>query len=126
MTSPQTQRKRLLALADQLRAGKGLTPEQTGYLAVCFEALGRGEDGNSVFGLSYGQGRSESDENRRTNLRLIFSWIAGAIDAEGGDSWKLNKAFGECAHLSDMTQQSLRANDLAGKEASLNPAWFHV
>ena len=90
MTSPQTQRKRLLALADQLRAGKGLTPEQTGYLAVCFEALGRGEDGNSVFGLSYGQG-GESDENRRTNLRLIFSWIAGAIDPEGGDSWKLEK-----------------------------------
>ena len=100
MTAPQTQRKRLLALADQLRAGKGLTPEQTDYLAVCFEALGRGEDGNSVFGLSCGQGRSESDENRRKNLRHIFSWIAAAIDPEGGDSWTLKKAFDDAAKLS--------------------------
>ena len=100
MTSPQKQRKRFLALADQLRAGKALTPEQAEYLAVRFEAMGRGEDGNSVFGLSYGQGRSESDENRRTNLRLMFSWIAGAIDPEGGGSWTLKKALDEAAKLS--------------------------
>ena len=102
MNSPQTQRKRLLALADQLRSGKCLTSEQTEYLAARFEAMGRGEDGNSAFGLSYGQGRSESDENRRKNLRLIFSWIAGAIDPKGGDSWTLRKALDEAAKLSEM------------------------
>ena len=120
MTSPQTQRKRLLALADQLRAGKGLTPEQTDYLAVCFEALGRGEDGNSVFGLSYGQGRSESDENRRTNLRLIFSWIAGAIDPEGGDSWTLKKAFDDAAKLSQEPGTPFKAIS----RGALERAWY--
>ena len=100
MNSPQTQRNRLLALADQLRSGNNLTPQQCEHLAACFEAMGRGEDGNSVFGLSYGQGRSESDENRRKNLRLIFSWIAGAIDPHGEDSWTLKRALDEAAKLS--------------------------
>ena len=100
MNSPQTQRNRLLALADQLRSGNDLTPQQREYLVACFEAMGRGEDGNSVFGLSYGQGRSESDENRRKNLRLVFSWIAGAIDPHGEGSWTLTKALDEAAKLS--------------------------
>jgi len=100
MNSPQTQRNRLLALADQLRSGNKLTPQQCEHLAACFEAMGRGEDGNSVFGLSYGQGRSEADENRRKNLRLIFSWIAGAIDPQGEGSWTLTKALDEAAKLS--------------------------
>ena len=100
MNTPLTQRNRLLALADQLRSGSSLTPQQSEYLAACFEAMGCGEDGNSVFGLSYGQGRSESDENRRKNLRLIFSWIASAIDPESEDSWTLTKALDEAAKLS--------------------------
>ena len=53
MISPRTQRKRLLALADQLEAGSDLTPEQRAYLVACFRAMGHGEDGNSAFGLSY-------------------------------------------------------------------------
>ena len=121
MTSPQTQRKRLLALADQLRAGKGLTPEQTDYLAVCFEALGRGEDGNSVFGLSYGQGRSEADENRRKNLRLIFSWIAGAIDPQGGGKWTLRKALDEATKLSQMPSGPFKAIS----RSALERAWYN-
>ena len=102
MISPRTQRKRLLALADQLEAGSDLTPEQRAYLVACFRAMGHGEDGNSVFGLSYSQGRSESDENKRKNLRHIFSWIVSARDPKYGHGWMLKKALDEAAKISQM------------------------
>ena len=55
--SVRTQRKRFLALAEQLNSGKPLTKEQITYLAIKFEELGREEaDANQVLGLSYTQG----------------------------------------------------------------------
>ena len=40
MISPRTQRKRLLALAEQLEAGSDLTPEQRAYLFGVFQGDG--------------------------------------------------------------------------------------
>ena len=96
---PRTQKKRFLTLCDQLESGKELTRRQRDYLASCFYAIGNGEDSNSVFGLSYVQGRSKTDEKRRENLRLMFSWIAAAIDPELGHGWTLKKALDEAAAL---------------------------
>ncbi len=98
--SRRTQQKRFLALSNQLESGGELTQEQLNYLAKCFYAIGNGEDSNSVFGLSYDHGRSESDEKRRENLRLIFSWILVAIDNESGHGWTLKKALDEVASIS--------------------------
>ncbi len=102
MISPRTQKKRLLALADQLEAGSDLTPEQRAYLVACFRAMGHGEDGNSAFGLSYTPGRSKSDEERRENLRLIFSWIMTAIspESEYGLGYSLTEAIDKAYELS--------------------------
>ena len=78
MISPRTQKKRLLALADQLEVGSDLTPEQRAYLVACFRAMGHGEDGNSAFGLSYTPGRSKSDEERRRIISVslcIFLFV---------------------------------------------------
>ena len=98
--APRTQKKRFLALSDQLKSGTELTPSQRDYLASRFYAIGHGEDSNSVFGLSYTQGRSESDEKRRENLRLMFSWITTATDKKLGHGWTLKKAIDEAAALS--------------------------
>ena len=118
--APKTQKKRLLALADQLKSGKGLTSEQTDYLAACFEAMGHGEDGNSVFGLSYNQGRSESDEKRRENLRLIFWWIVNAMDSEYGHGYTLKQALDEVAQLTQIKGVPFKPMD----RASIESAWY--
>ena len=121
MISPRTQSKRLLALADQLEVGNDLTPEQRAYLVACFRAMGRGEDGNSVFGLSYTKGRSESDEKRRENLRLMFSWIAGAIDPAGGSPWTLKEALDRAAEISNTKGSPFRPMT----RRALERAWYN-
>jgi hypothetical protein len=118
--APRTQKKRFLALADQLKSGKELTPSQRDYLVSRFSAIGHGEDGNSVFGLSYTQGRSESDEKRRENLRLIFSWISAAIDQEFGHGWTLKKAIDEAAALSATIGSTFRAKT----RDAIERAWY--
>ena len=117
----RTQQKRFLALSDQLESGGELTQEQLNYLARCFYAIGNGEDSNSVFGLSYNQGRSEADEKRRENLRLMFSWISAAIDQEFGHGWTLRKAIDEAAALSVTKGSPFRAKT----RDAIERAWYN-
>lgn len=119
--SVRTQRKRFLALAEQLNSGKPLTKEQITYLAIKFEELGREEaDANQVLGLSYTQGRGQQDEVRRENLRFIFSWVMGAMDKESGLGYNTTKALQEAAKLSNKRGGSFKPLTYN----SLRRAWY--
>ena len=117
----RVQRKRFRALADQLRSGKGLSQEQNEYLCKRFDALGRGEDANSAFGLAYTQGRSEVDEKRRENLRFIFSWIVAKMDPVYGDGYSANKALQAAACEANKKGSLFRAMTYS----ALRNAWYN-
>jgi hypothetical protein len=100
--SVRTQRKRFLALAEQLNSGKPLTKKQITYLTIKFEELGEdGADANKVLGLSYMRGRSKQDEIRRENLRFIFSWVMGVMDKGLGHGYNTTKALQEAVKFSN-------------------------
>lgn len=78
--SPRNQRKRFLALADQLRNDSSpLNKDQLAYLADSFEQIGLGADANNVLGLVYGPGRSEKDEIALEDRSLILHWMTCAM-----------------------------------------------
>ena len=80
--SIKTQRKRFLAISRTLESGKYLTKAQRVYLGDCFRNIGLGVDANQALGLKYPKGQSSSDEDRRINLKFIFSWVSAAIEKE--------------------------------------------
>jgi hypothetical protein len=100
--SPADQKKRFRTFAKQLENGVPPTKEQTEYLIHIFRWIGNGRDPTRILGLTYENGKSKQAEIARTNLDLIFHWIACATEPDtdkNGDAIKapysLAKAFVE-------------------------------
>lgn len=88
---PSDQRKRCLAVADQIRDGQPLTEDQLSYLANVFEQIGHGADANHAMGLSYGPGQKAKDEKALQQRFFVLHWMGWAqvpeniLDKEGYD-----------------------------------------
>lgn len=76
VVNPTEQRKRFLALAEQLRKGTPLSTEQLEYLVSRFERIGGGESADVAFHLKRRPGQSIEAEQHRRTMSLIFAQIA--------------------------------------------------
>lgn len=81
--SPRNQRKRFLAIAEQIRNGSPpINKDLLAYIAEAFERIGQGEDANSVLGLKYGRGQKKEDEISLEQRSLILHWMTCAMRPE--------------------------------------------
>jgi len=119
----RTQKKRMLALAEKLESGENLSDEEKTYFAKTLKAIGNGEDANVALCVKYDQGRSESDEARRENLRLIFAWIMVAMRPEPlGLGLKITAALTQAAKLSQERGSVFKPIEYK----SLSDAWYDL
>ena len=76
VVNPAEQRKRFLALAEQLRNGTPLSTEQLEFLVSRFESIGQGESADVAFHLKRRPGQKIEDEEHRRTMSLVFAQIA--------------------------------------------------
>jgi hypothetical protein len=76
---PSDYRRIYLKLADDIPS-KRLSKTQKLWLSTVFHRIGRGEDANSVLGLSLKRGQKRSDGAARQRLSLVMQYIACLLD----------------------------------------------
>ena len=111
--SVKTQRKRFKAASVLLKNGEGFTEEDKSFFMRCFEKIGDGADANEVLGLTYKRGSSLTNENARIKLKLMFSWISGAIDSDKNlghmtDALTVENALTQAANIFCYNFEALR------------------
>ena len=119
-----TQRKRFLALSDQIRDGKvPLTNEQINYLADAFEKIGLGCNADFALGLSYSAGKSKSKDKALEERRFVLHWMTCAMQSEeeGGYALNIDEAIQAVIQLADGDWTIPRTNErLICKDANGN------
>ena len=118
----KTQRKRFLALSKNLKSGRDLTKAEKDYLADCFKNIGLGLDANQALGLKYSKGQSITDEDRRINLKFIFSYVSALIEKEPeGFGLSVADALGKASSYSKIPGCPFKAIEYE----SLRRAWYN-
>ena len=120
--SVRTQRKRLLALADSIEAGRDLSEQENQCLVIGLRCLGKGSDANRAFGVAYDRGKGKIKEEKREGYRLMFSWILAAIDKS---EYGLGLSVTEALHAAaEIAQRNQSGNFPDVSYETLRRAWY--
>jgi hypothetical protein len=97
--NPLDQRKRLLALSEQLGKGLPLTFDQAQFLANAFALIAAGDDANKVLGVKFSTGNSLTKAVQRQKMSRALHWVACATDGELGLGYSVDHACEEAIRL---------------------------